>query len=532
MYPRFFKRPLDFLCAFAIVACLGIPVAGWTANSPVISANPYASLQNGNAYLQQGIPLLLEYHGLTTGDQRQRFGYPQRNYGFRTATATTHHRFASSPTDFLQYGLDAHIAAGAFAAYRDFGSGATSSGTTFATTQGNTPSNPAISDNDRILPGAFLAASAAGFIDSLDFDFNAAFYAEHHNHANAPTADRQETDWVLWDNEGRETINYKRMQAHIGLNYAWLRLELGRDALHWGPGFFNNLTLNRQAVPYNYFSIDMVFGPLRVISFYSPLTIDSVGSRTHAHGDRNLYGHRYELALGNVTFGMSEIQTIYNENSAWLLVPVYPLFMEKGNYSELNNNGTLAFDANYRIMRTARIYGEFYMDDFDSPITVIENEYLNSQWALMLGAQVVHDFKLNKHDLQLGSIFEYARVDQRVYTHYEPGEAQIANAGYPLGNQLGPNSQSIDWMIYAQINNALFVGVRNKWQWKGNVYGSELNGSWIGSGQNIKKDFLGGAKMRYSVTPMLAYNAERWQCSGAVTLFAEKKGEFNFSVSL
>ena len=100
------------------------------ANSPVISANPYASLQNGNAYLQQGIPLLLRYHGLTTGDQRQSFGFPQRNYGFRAATATTHHRFASSSTDLFQYGLDAHLAAGAFAAYRDFGSGAAPSNTT------------------------------------------------------------------------------------------------------------------------------------------------------------------------------------------------------------------------------------------------------------------------------------------------------------------------------------------------------------------------------------------------------------------
>jgi len=38
--------------------------------------------------------------------------------------------------------------------------------------------------------------------------------------------------------------------------------------------------------------------------------------------------------------------------------------------------------------------------------------------------------------------------------------------------------------------------------------------------------------MKYALTTMLAYNTERWQCSGAVTLFSEKKGELNFSVSL
>ena len=177
------------------------------------------------------------------------------------------------------------------------------------------------------------------------------------------------------------------MQGRFGLNYAWLRLEMGRDALHWGPGFYNNLTLNRQAVPYGYFSVDLVFGPLRVISFYSKLEIDSVGTKIHSDGRRHLYGHRYELALGNATFGMSEIQVIYNNNNPWLLVPIFPQFMEKGNYTERSNNGALAFDANYRLFRFARVYGEFYLEDLDSPMAVIENEYLNSQWALMLGTQ-------------------------------------------------------------------------------------------------------------------------------------------------
>ena len=482
---------------------LGAAIFACASSGPIISANPNASFATGNAYLQQGVPLLFEYHRLTTGDSRQRFAYPQRNYEFRAAKK----KFTSS-VDALQMGADINLNAYLFT---DFTDGA---------------------PDDYTLPGFSAGISAAGYADSLDFDFNAALYMERHDIENPHTVDHQETGWVLWDHDGGDVINYKRMHGHFGLNYAWLRLEMGRDALHWGPGIYNNLTLNRQAVPYGYFSVDLVFGPLRVISFYGSLEIDSVGSKIHSDGSRNLYGHRYEIALGNATFGMSEIQTIYNENNAWLLVPVYPLFMEKCNYSEHNNNGALAFDANYRIMRIARIYSEFYMDDFDSPITVFKNEYLNSQWAWMVGAQVAQDFKLGMHELQVGAIFEYARVDQRVYTHYEPNEAQLANAGYPLGNQLGPNSQSIDWMIYAQFDNALFVGVRNNWQWKGSVYGSELNGTWIGTGRNIKKDFLGGAKMHYSVTPTVAYNGTHWNCSGSMTLVNDTKYEFNVGVIL
>ena len=503
MYSRCLKRVLDFCCALAVIACFGGPVSVWGANSPVTSANPYAAFSNGNAYLQQGIPLLLEYHNLTVGDQRQRFAYPLRNYGFRDVKP----RFVSS-TGIFQYGLNAKATAGVSAAYYEYDSA-----------------------TDKVLPGGFVGVSASGFLDSLDFDLNAALYVEHHNHENPPSVDRQETGWVLWDTEKSETINYKRFQGHLGFNYAWLRLELGRDALHWGPGIYNNLTLNRQAVPYGYVSADLVFGPLRVISFYGSLDIDSVGSKVHSDASRNLYGHRYELALGNATFGMSEIQVIYNDNNAWQLVPIYPLFIEKGNYTEHSNNGALAFDVNYRIMRLARIYSEFYIEDLDSPIALVENKYVNTEWAWLAGVQLGHNISTKTHTVEIGSVFEYARVDQRVYTHYAPNEAQIAHAGYPLGNQLGPNSQSIDWSLYARLDASLFVGFRNHWFWKGNSYGSDLNGYWEPS-SNKYKEFLRGAKMDYSMTPMLAYSGNRWQCSGAVTLFAEKKGELNFSVSL
>lgn len=489
MYANCLKEILKFSGALMALMFFIVPNMVCGNTLPVITANPNAAFQNADVSLQQGLPLLFEYHRLTTGNERQRFAYPQRNYSYRNIPK----RLISS-VDGLQYGLDRNLYAGV-----------------------------------ATLPGGYAGISASGYIDSLDFDLNAALFAEK-NDEDCPF-DRQETGWVLWDNDGRDVINYKRMQGHLGLNYAWLRLEMGYDALHWGPGFYNNLTLNRLAVPYKYFSIDLTFGPLRVISFYSPLEIDSIGSKIHSDGRRHLYGHRYELAIGNATLGMSEIQVIYNENNPWLLTPVYPLFMEKGNYTERNNNGALAFDANYRLFRLARVYGEFYLEDLDSPIAVVENKYLNSKWALMFGTQIAHNFIVNRHKIEFGTVLEYARLDQCVYTHYEPNEGQIANAGFPLGNQLGPNSQSIDWMVYSQLNKTFFVGIQNNWSWKGNVYGSTLNNKWE-PGKNKKKNFLGGAKMEYSMTPTIAFNSTYWGCSGSVTLFNENKGEFNVNVRL
>jgi hypothetical protein len=65
---------------------------------------------------------------------------------------------------------------------------------------------------------------------------------------------------------------------------------------------------------------------------------------------RNLYGHRYELNLSNWVLGISELQVLYDNNKPWLFVPIVPLFMEKGNYSENSNNGSLSFDVAYHFV--------------------------------------------------------------------------------------------------------------------------------------------------------------------------------------
>lgn len=455
----------------------------FATSSPVISANARMSMASGNAAVQQGLPLLFEFHNMTVGDSRQRFAYPQRNYNFRSEFLEAKSPLTLQYADFV--GISANLYASAY----------------------YTKVNEY---DDTVLPGLSGSFETSGFVDSVDFDFNGTIFAERHNVDDFAPFDRQETGWILWDDENTEFNNYGRWQGHLGMNYSFLRLELGRDAMHWGPGFYNNLTLNRNAVPYNYFAIDMTFGPLRVYSFYSKLEIDSAGVNVPDKGVRRLYGHRYEVALSNLTIGMSETQVIYNENNPWLLAPVVPLFIEKGNYTERSNNGAMAFDVNYRLFKMARIYSEFYLEDLESPISIIENEKLDSQWGLLAGFQVGKNLKLGSYAFEFGTIVEYARVDQRVYTHYEPNEAQVANAGFPLGNQGGPNSQTIDWTVYARFNGSLFVGLQNKWFWKGNVYGSDLNGYWIAGTNSGPKDFLGGAKMRYSLMPSFAYNGVNW----------------------
>ena len=481
-------------------------VFGFTLAQGVSAAPTVGAERTRNLRQLDYAPLLMEYHGQTVGESRQFFTYPRRNRDFirdferenggslvyfvdSLGSGTAAHRFAIAASPLL--GLD----------YR----GGEALG-------------------DTIWPGIDGGLYLRGYVDSLDFDLDARIYAESHSANKA-----QSFDGEIFDvqnetkNSGADYVSYARYRAHLGFNYAFARLQLARDVMHWGPGFFNNLSLNQYAQPYNMLTFDFVFGPLRVFSAYADLRLDSWTygiSGTKNLMDRNLYAHRYELSLfsGNLTLGMSEVQVLYNENKPWLFVPIIPLFMEKGNYAERANNGALAVDINYRLFNTVRLYGEFFLDDMESPVALYENEYSNNRWAGMLGMHTAHDFSIGKRTLKAGTIAEISRVEPYTYGHYEPMQGQMANLGKPIGNPNGPNSLSVDWMLYGALPIAdwqsIFVGLRNQWLWKGADLGSDIDDKY----QTVRKSFLRGAKLHYNATPSVNYTGK----------FVSFTGEFTF----
>ena len=270
--------------------------------------------------------------------------------------------------------------------------------------------------------------------------------------------------------------------------------------------------------------MDLHFGPLRVTSFYADLRIYNNSMSMMNKEDRNLFGHRYELAVGNATIGISELTVLYDNLKPWLFVPTVPLFMEKGNYSENSNNGSLAMDINYRLFNAVRLYTEFFLDDMESPVSLVKNDNIEAKWAWMAGLQAGHDWYFGGHKLEVGTIAEYARVEPYVYSHFVKNTAQIAHLGYPLGNQGGPNSQTIDWNVYARLDSHIFASLRNTWFWKGTDYGSAVNDTTPSRNHmKIPKKFLDGAKMQYSLTPAVAYEGQYVSFMGEFTFIDDRK---------
>lgn len=464
-------------------------------------------------------PMLFEYHRQTVGESRQFFTYPRRNTEFRKSFENGGQKSMVNFADTLGDGHTIAIAASPILGVDYRGGSAL---------------------GDTIWPAFDGGLFVRGYADSLDFDLDARLYAESHS-AGAEAGDHrkpQSFDHEVFDVQNEETggadyVSYARYRAHISLNYAFARLQLARDVLHWGPGYYNNLALNQYALPYNMLSLDLVFGPLRVFSVYADLRVNSWSYSTDNLNERNLYAHRYELALGNLTVGLSEIQILYNENKPWLFTPVVPLFIEKGNYTERVNNGALAMDLNYRLFNAVRLYGEFYLDDMESPYAVYENKYSNNRWAAMLGMQAGHDFYVKGNLLQAGTIAELARVEPYTYCHYDTARAQMAHLGLPLGNPNGPNSLALDWTLYAQYHlggaltgnsgastgaGSIFAGLHNKWLWKGIDAGSSIDDPY----KTIKKRFVHDAPLVYTITPSIAYQGRYISFMGELTLGDEK----------
>ena len=468
--------------AFFASLILATIVFAETGRSPVISSERTRNLR-GLDYA----PMLFEYHRQTVDDGRHFFIYPRRdttfqkdfykNHGnamaFFESDSASSHKFAIAVSPIL--GID----------YK---------------------SSSALGDT--IWPAIDGGLFIRGFADSLDFDLDARIYSEGHAAKKPKSYDHEVFDVQSKDrgDGGIDYVSFARYRAHLALNYSWARLQLARDVLHWGPGYYNNLSLNQFALPYNMLSLDLTFGPLRIYSVYADLRVNSWSYSKDNLNDRNLYAHRYELALKNVTFGISELQILYNENKPWLFVPVAPLFIEKGNYSERVNNGALAVDFNVQLFKLARIYGEFFLDDMESPYAVYQNRYSNNRWAAMLGLQVARDTEIKGKLLQLGTIAEIARVEPYTYCHYDTAQAQMAHLGLPLGNPNGPNSLAIDWTLYSRLfwnhSASFFFGLHNKWLWKGIDQGSDINDPY----KTVRKKFTDKAPLQYSIAPSVNYS--------------------------
>lgn len=354
----------------------------------------------------------------------------------------------------------------------------------------------------------------------LSFYLDARMYAESHEKAAQPSYDREYVERQdEGDSHGIAYTSFSRYRANLSYDWSWGRLTVARDGAHWGPGSFGNLVFNREAVPFNQATFRARIGPLSVISLYGQLTTAGPGEFFSETPNRSVYAHRYELSPSAAwTFGISEQLIIFDRETPFAFVPIVPLYIAKAYSGESHNNGNIAADISFVMPEVLNLYGEFLVDDLKSPSGLFDDTWSN-KWAILIGTHFIKDFGAAKS----GVVAEFSRVEPWVYTHYFPKTAQAANQGVSLGNPSGPNSMSVQCMLYVALDH-YHLSLKSMVDWKGKDRGSAISDT-IYEFSDARKNFLVEASPHFHLRP--AANFTNSSGSLSVSLEGDASGSLS-----
>lgn len=344
-----------------------------------------------------------------------------------------------------------------------------------------------VGDTDRVAQweGGVRAMGRKG---ALWFSTDARIFTERHTDDAAASWDGEVVDHSTQGQLSHATFtSFSRYRATVEWATDIGAFGIRREPIHWGPGRFGNLVFNNEAIPFPYAYWQGDFGSVSLEAIWGALTIDGIGDYRRTHDTRSVYGHRYEWRpVPDLELGISEQLILFNQQSVTGLVPFVPLFIDKGETAERENNGNIAFDAAFRKWNCL-FYGEFLIDDMQEPTSLFSDQYWGNRWASLLGVS----WAKRRPDRSLVSVgLEWSRVEPWVYTHFAPNSAQALNQGAPLGNPDGPNSQSIHWDV--AYHAPTYGGSLDlKARWKGTDLGSSATDT-IGSNTRSGKVFLAG----------------------------------------
>lgn len=312
--------------------------------------------------------------------------------------------------------------------------------------------------------------------DAAPFRFlvDARIYSEFTN-KNLPSYDgsfiERQQDTSLSDVQYN---SYARFRGNVTYeNHGWI-FGASHDAPHWGPAVHMPLSLGSQTPPFWHLTLLKSIGPFQVSGLWGKLSIDGEGAFRSTMNTRSLYAHRYQWAPSPwFTLGISETLILYNHEEPFAFIPIFPLFMIKGETLETKNNGNLAFDLQLRWPGRARFWTEFLLDDVHSPSGLF-NDYWGNKWAWTVGWQWIHALRPGWN---LGLLAEYSRLEPWVYTHYQPGTSQSTHRGRPLGHPVGPDAQTSIAQILLKSKNhehSLSIAAMDKGAQKGSAVGDTM----------------------------------------------------------
>jgi hypothetical protein len=218
-------------------------------------------------------------------------------------------------------------------------------------------------------------------------------------------------------------------RAYAVASNRWVRLQVGRDRAHWGPGRRGSMTVSSQMPEAEMFRLWADFRNFRFTYMHAFLR--------SSLGPKYLAAHRLDVRLGRRLFLSGTESVIYGGRDVEFqyLNPLMPYQIAEHHLGDRDNN-MLSFDLVYFPVDGLKTYAELLIDDLSFDRNLIN--HWGNKYAILLGLLWTDAFRIANLDLGI----EVARVDPFVYTHRDSINT-YQHYDQSIGHWLGPNADDV-----------------------------------------------------------------------------------------
>ncbi len=283
-------------------------------------------------------------------------------------------------------------------------------------------------------PDDLLSETTLGGIIRGQLGGKIGFYTEARNAVTRGSDDVQESDEQFDVSKGSPVVIsgpnvvQDRAVAYLTLEAPWLRLEVGRDELDWGPGYHGGLAVSRNMPATEMIKLSSRFRRFQFTSAHAFLR--------SGLGAKYLAAHRLDLMImpglhlggtESVIYGNRDVELAY-------LNPIMPYQVAEHHLGDKDNN-MLSVDITTTLIPSTKLYGEFFIDDMTSTQSL--TKYYGNKFAFLLGGLWSDPLRLANVDVR----FEYAHIEPYVYSHWDSINI-YTHYDKIIGHWLGPNSDT------------------------------------------------------------------------------------------
>ena len=271
----------------------------------------------------------------------------------------------------------------------------------------------------------------------------------------------------------KNRVEFARLNASIGTDWAWGRLTVAKDFITWGHGVRGNLVLSKKAPSFPFIRLDIhpnnwihfsyIHAWLNSDVFDSSAFYPTYRVRQYGSSDRRVYIPKYfaqhtltitpltglDLSIGESVVYADNLQIAF-------LIPImfFDLADEylnrNDNYAGSNTQLFLGVSSRNHIKNT-HLYGSFFADEL-TPTNLFDSQKQYYKFGFTLGGSVV-DLPVN--NLQL--FLEYTKIYPSTYRHFIP-TLTYESSSVVLGHWLEDNAD----LIYAALEYRFFRGLKAK----------------------------------------------------------------------